>query len=68
MWRITKGKKTFLYGNNDNENARKAAEACPDFRPDCEDEQVAGDPVSCYNCRYRRWTRESFDCMKGVSG
>jgi hypothetical protein len=27
-----------------------------------EEELVADDPRSCYNCRHRRWTAASFAC------
>jgi hypothetical protein len=66
MWRIEQNRKAFVYGKEDPVRARQAAESCPDFREDCEAECVNDDPVSCYNCRYRRWTCESFDCMKGT--
>lgn len=55
----------FLYGKNDTVKACEAARLCPDFTEDCEDECVSDELVSCHNCRYRRWTHESFDCMKG---
>jgi hypothetical protein len=32
------------------------------FHPDVEEEQVADEDRSCYNCRYRRWTAASFVC------
>lgn len=40
----------------------KAAE-CPFFVFDCE-EECEDDTVDCRNCRFRRWTREGFVCMK----
>ena len=43
--------------------ARRAVE-CDSFYPDEEDEQIADEPRSCYNCRYRRWTATSFSCCK----
>lgn len=48
---------------------REAAEAaiiCGSFRQDDDDELVADEPVSCYNCRMRRWTVDSFVCMRPV--
>lgn len=51
--------------SGDDTNAGKFANDCPDFRLDCEDECVSEDAVNCLNCRYRRWTRENFDCLKG---
>jgi hypothetical protein len=54
----------FSGGNENWALASKTAKACPLFRPDDEDEQVSDDFRSCYNCLYRRWTAESFMCMK----
>lgn len=48
----------------DEKRARKAAQACPWFRLDDEDEQVSEEELTCLNCRYRRWTVESFECLK----
>lgn len=65
MWHInTKGEKEFAGGNNDPEGAAREAEKCLSFKADDEDERVADEPVSCYNCRYRRWLAESFICCK----
>lgn len=58
----------FLYGKNETDKAREAAGGCPYFKEDSEDECVSDDLVSCYNCRYRRWTQKSFECMKGEAG
>ncbi|MEI6205727.1 MAG: hypothetical protein WCP20_02980 [Desulfuromonadales bacterium] len=44
--------------------AARIAASCETFHPDEEDEQVADELLSCYNCRYRRWTAASFDCSK----
>jgi hypothetical protein len=40
------------------------AQACAYFLLDDEDELVSDEAVTCFNCRYRRWTQESFTCMK----
>ncbi|MBN2107139.1 MAG: hypothetical protein JW832_06895 [Deltaproteobacteria bacterium] len=45
----------------------QAALACPHFFLDDEDECVSDEEISCLNCRYRRWTQESFLCMKKQS-
>lgn len=50
-------------GDNGAEAARIAA-LCELFHPDEEDEQVADEPLSCHNCRYRRWTATSFTCCR----
>lgn len=64
MWDVTDGRKVWRGGKADFAKAAEAAERCAAFSADCEEECVADDDVSCYNCRYRRWTRESFVCMK----
>jgi len=46
----------------DWQGAASAAASCESFHPDEEDEQVADEPVSCCNCRYRRWTVAAFTC------
>jgi hypothetical protein len=45
--------------------ARQAA-ACRTFRPDVEEEHVADEGVSCYNCRNRRWAVDGIDCLAGT--
>lgn len=52
-------------GQNNWDGAARIAALCTTFHPDEEDEQVADDLLSCYNCRYRRWTAVSFSCCKG---
>lgn len=68
MWQNYQNRKRFLYGKDDHARAHEAASTCPDFKEDSEMECISDEPLSCYNCRYRRWTRESFDCMKGANG
>jgi hypothetical protein len=55
--------KEFPGGKEDWEGAARAAEDCQSFLPDVEEEKVADAARSCYNCRYRRWTAESFTCV-----
>lgn len=63
MWKINqKGEKEFMNGKEDWESALKEAQKCPAFKLDDEDELVADDLRSCYNCRFRRWTADSFTC------
>ena len=64
MWMIKDGRRVWQGGKADFGKAAEAAEQCVAFSADCEEECVADEEVSCYNCRYRRWTRESFVCMK----
>lgn len=63
MWRINgSGEKEFTGGSEDWSGAALAAAQCHFFRPDAEEEIVADEVISCYNCRYRRWTALSFTC------
>ncbi len=57
-------KKQFIGGKEDWKNAKQVAENCKHFILDDEDEIIADDLVSCYNCRYRRWTSKTFTCQK----
>lgn len=56
--------KEFKAGKHKWDLAKQAAENCPNFKMDDEDELVSEEFTSCYNCRYRRWKVESFTCMK----
>ncbi len=65
IWYVNKqGDKEFRSGDNDWITAARTAESCPHFVLDDEDELVAEEPRSCYNCRYRHWTESSFVCLK----
>lgn len=65
MWLTDeKGRRVFAFGREDYKRAAKAAGECTEFAPDVEDEMVCDDKISCYNCRYRRWSEHSFYCMK----
>jgi hypothetical protein len=67
MWIVTeKGLRLFRHGREAYGAAAQAAQACPVFREDVEDEWVTDEARSCYNCRYRRWTADSFQC-RGTS-
>jgi len=44
--------------------ATACALACGTFTPDDEEEWVADDPRSCFNCLNRRWTASAITCMK----
>lgn len=50
--------------HEDYATATACALACNAFTPDDEDELVADDPRSCFNCLKRRWTANSMTCMK----
>lgn len=40
------------------------AQTCLQFQQDVEEEWVAEEMISCYNCRYRRWEQTGIQCMK----
>lgn len=50
-------------GLEDWSAAARVAGQCVTFVPDVEEEQVADELRSCYNCRYRRWQIDSVACM-----
>ena len=67
MWNLNeRGEKEFKGGSSDWGAAAQTAKECPWFDPDDEDEMIAEEPVSCYNCRFRRWTPRSFTCCKNT--
>lgn len=51
-----------LLGHEDWGCAVQRATVCQAFRPDVEEEQIADEKVSCYNCRYRRWIQAGISC------
>ena len=59
------GKALFRQTDGAEEKAALAASGCVHFRRDYEEECFYEDEITCYNCRYRRWDREGFQCMKG---
>ncbi len=54
----------FKFGLDDFEKSRQSCQNCASFSPDDEVEWVDDVENSCYNCRYRRWTANSFICMQ----
>ena len=64
MFDKIEGKSIFKYGIESYDDARIFAKTCLLFKLDDEDEQVDSILTSCYNCRYRRWTQKSFECLK----
>lgn len=50
-------------GLEDWTTAARMAIDCTTFVPDVEEEQIADEPRSCYNCRYRRWQPDSVACL-----
>lgn len=59
------GQFQFAYGKEEWRKAVENASSCNEFILDDEDELIADVDRSCYNCRFRRWTEDSFVCMKG---
>lgn len=57
----------FCGGKEDFAAVARIAASCPGFSIDDEDECVADEPRSCYNCCARRWTAASFVCLRGFS-
>ncbi|MCR5485447.1 MAG: hypothetical protein K6F09_07615 [Clostridiales bacterium] len=52
----------------DKEKIKKAvltAESCSDYSDDYEEELCDDENISCLNCRYRRWIKGGFECVKG---
>jgi hypothetical protein len=64
IWDTGKKGRLFLPGRDAPDTAAMTAEQCGAFVRDCEEECFAEQEVTCYNCRYRRWTRDSFECMR----
>lgn len=63
MWNVNEqGQREYSGGRQDWEAVAKIAGDCPRFKEDDEDELVADEAISCYNCSYRRWTVQSFVC------
>ena len=63
MWHFDQqGTREFAGGKEDWQGAARVAALCASFRADVEEEQIADDARSCYNCRYRRWSTVSFTC------
>ena len=59
-----RGQHLFSGGRDSREIASVTARECENFRQDVDEELVVDEEISCYNCRYRRWTEASFICMK----
>ena len=54
----------FKSGRFDYEKARGTAENCAKFKLDNDEEEMScGGEISCYDCAFRRWSKDSFICM-----
>lgn len=58
------GKKVFTHGKEAWEKAHEVATKCNNFKLDVEYERIADKEQSCYNCRYRKWSADSFICLQ----
>lgn len=47
------------------EQIRHYTYICGEFDYDVEEELVNHGEKTCYNCKYRRWTEQSFNCVQG---
>ncbi|MCX5806015.1 MAG: hypothetical protein NT010_08110 [Proteobacteria bacterium] len=46
--------------------ASEIAAKCPAYSIDDDDEDYCDGARTCFNCRYRRWLADGFECMKGL--
>ncbi|MFT7004277.1 MAG: hypothetical protein ACJAWW_001634 [Sulfurimonas sp.] len=60
------GKLLFKYGRVDYEKAIEQALSCSSFVLDKDEDELvtSTEKNSCYNCLFRRWTKDSFTCIK----
>lgn len=54
----------FTGNREDYHLAEEISKGCKYFKLDDEDELVSDEEISCFNCRYRRWSNASFTCKK----
>jgi hypothetical protein len=56
----------FKYGKSEYEKAMQSACGCQFFKLDCDEDEfvTSTKKASCYNCLFRRWSSDSFTCMK----
>ena len=53
-----------MESKQDEEISEEYLEGCHDYNSDVDEEQIR-DMKNCSNCGYRRWTANSFLCLKG---
>ena len=60
------GKLVFKHGRENYEKAVEQATSCEFFVLDKDEDELvtSTNKNSCYNCLFRRWTRDSFTCIK----
>lgn len=56
----------FLKGKFDYLSAKILAKRCDKFTLDNDEDEIVCDTSepSCYNCLFRRWKKDSFECLK----
>lgn len=56
----------FTHGKTAYPHAVQTAQRCFFFKLDNDEDELVTSTAenSCYNCLYRKWTQESFICMK----
>jgi hypothetical protein len=47
-------------------SASEIARKCPAYSIDDEDEVCCEGAKTCFNCRYRRWLTDGFECVRGL--
>jgi hypothetical protein len=55
----------FLENEDDYRVASEIAVDCSLYSVDDDDEDYCEGVRTCFNCRYRRWLADGFQCMKG---
>lgn len=62
MWIVEDDLKKFKHGLQDFMQAELAARECHGFAYD-DDDELIDDNRSCFNCTFRRWSKETIYCM-----
>ena len=69
MWIRYNENGEYFRGSLDNPEdvwaAMSLAGKCPDYRIDEDDEDYCDGGRTCFNCRYRRWLADGFQCARG---
>ncbi|MGA1933648.1 molybdopterin biosynthesis protein MoeB [Arcobacter sp. YIC-464] len=66
MFEVKDGLKYFIHGKESYKKAVEQASSCKEFILDKDEDELVTSVQknSCYNCLFRRWTSQSFTCMK----
>ena len=65
-----KGLYKFFDKNTMKNAAAYEAAVCGEFEYDNDDDELMGESKeekTCFNCLYRRWAKEGFECIKGIN-